>query len=265
MTDLTVSESPSSVTGFFMKRGGWPRPPLVLALVLGNIMENAFVISTRAYDGWLWLTRPMFLVIMGLVVVTILLSARSRMKKRGDKTDEAVEGHAFNPIVSLPIAALMVVCFAAAIVGALDWVRTARIFPLAAAIPGVLMATALVFWESRALVTQAGQLGGLAAVARLTAERTNLSRGFQFVGCLIGLVFLMLLLGHKIALPLFIAIYIVRWGGFSWRVAAVYAPASWAFMLVFYDRVLHVFWYRSVLYHALVEVLPDRFPQWLIM
>ena len=43
------------ILGFFMKRGGWPRPPLVLALVLGNIMENAFVISTRAYeagDGW---------------------------------------------------------------------------------------------------------------------------------------------------------------------------------------------------------------------
>ncbi|MDA0241720.1 MAG: tripartite tricarboxylate transporter permease, partial [Proteobacteria bacterium] len=32
------------IVGFIMKRGGWPRPPLVLALILGSIMEKSFQI-----------------------------------------------------------------------------------------------------------------------------------------------------------------------------------------------------------------------------
>ena len=103
------------ILGFFMKRGGWPRPPLVLALVLGNIMENAFVISTRAYEGWLWLTRPMFLVIMALVVLTLFVSARGYLKNRGAQADEAGEGNARNPLISLPIAILLFVAFVAAV------------------------------------------------------------------------------------------------------------------------------------------------------
>ena len=39
------------IVGFIMKRGGWPRPPLILALILGSIMENAFQISMGAHDG----------------------------------------------------------------------------------------------------------------------------------------------------------------------------------------------------------------------
>ena len=47
------------IIGFIMKRGGWPRPPLILALILGSIMEHAFQISMGAADGAHWLyTRP---------------------------------------------------------------------------------------------------------------------------------------------------------------------------------------------------------------
>ena len=39
------------------------RPPVVLGYVLGEIMENAYVISIRAYDGYSWLLRPVTLLI----------------------------------------------------------------------------------------------------------------------------------------------------------------------------------------------------------
>ena len=35
------------IVGYTMKKGGWPRPPLILALILGSIMENSFQISMR--------------------------------------------------------------------------------------------------------------------------------------------------------------------------------------------------------------------------
>ena len=56
------------IIGFVMKRGGWPRPPLILALILGNIMENSFQISMRVHDGWGWVTRPIIVIIIVLLV-----------------------------------------------------------------------------------------------------------------------------------------------------------------------------------------------------
>src|SRR5262245_66493168 len=35
--------------GYFMLKWGWPRPPLVLGLTLGNIVENYLWISTAGY------------------------------------------------------------------------------------------------------------------------------------------------------------------------------------------------------------------------
>ena len=39
------------LVGYTMKRGGWPRPPLVLALILGGIMEQTFQITMRVHEG----------------------------------------------------------------------------------------------------------------------------------------------------------------------------------------------------------------------
>src|SRR5690606_36946605 len=42
------------VLGWAMERNGWPRPPLVLGLVLGELMENNLLIAISAY-GFSWL------------------------------------------------------------------------------------------------------------------------------------------------------------------------------------------------------------------
>ena len=69
------------ILGFVMKRGGWPRPPLVLALILGSLMENSFQISMSSHGGisWLW-QRPIVLIIGGLIFITIFLAARGITK-----------------------------------------------------------------------------------------------------------------------------------------------------------------------------------------
>src|ERR1700682_6225810 len=43
------------VIGWIMKRLGWPRPPMVLGIVVGAIFERYLFISTQLYGwGWLW-------------------------------------------------------------------------------------------------------------------------------------------------------------------------------------------------------------------
>jgi len=66
------------ITGYVMVRYGWPRPPLILGLILGKIGENYLWISTAAY-GAKWLAFPSVLV---LIVITIAVVAYPTIKER---------------------------------------------------------------------------------------------------------------------------------------------------------------------------------------
>ncbi len=69
------------LTGYFMVRWGWPRPPLVLGLTLGKIAENYLWISTAAY-GAKWLMFPTVVV---LIAITIFTVAYPTIKERMGK------------------------------------------------------------------------------------------------------------------------------------------------------------------------------------
>jgi putative tricarboxylic transport membrane protein len=60
-----------SLLGFFMRRHGWPRAPLLLGVVLGEKIELYLWLSYTRY-GFEWLTRPMVLVLIGLLIASIL-------------------------------------------------------------------------------------------------------------------------------------------------------------------------------------------------
>jgi putative tricarboxylic transport membrane protein len=59
------------VLGYLMVIWGWPRPPLVLGLVLGKLVETYLFISVSRY-GFTWLTHPLVLVLMAVMVLVIV-------------------------------------------------------------------------------------------------------------------------------------------------------------------------------------------------
>jgi TctA family transporter len=63
------------VLGWFMKRFGWPRPPLILGVVLSGVIETYLFISLRRY-GFEWMTRPFVLGIAGLIVFSVYFGIR---------------------------------------------------------------------------------------------------------------------------------------------------------------------------------------------
>lgn len=69
------------VLGYFMVLDGWPRPPLILGLILGKIGENYLWISTAAY-GAKWLLHPTVVV---LIIITVLVVAYPTIKEKRDK------------------------------------------------------------------------------------------------------------------------------------------------------------------------------------
>lgn len=67
--------------GVFMKRYGWPRPPILIAVALADILERFLWISVNNY-GWGMLLRPQFLVILAFMVAVTLFSLRAQRGAR---------------------------------------------------------------------------------------------------------------------------------------------------------------------------------------
>ena len=239
------------ILGYLMRQGGWPRPPLVLALVLGGLMEQNLQLSMQIYQGasFLW-HAPIVIVIEVLIAITLLLAVRSYFKRERvtEETSEAAEGGVRNPVMSLPTGMIFLGIFV------WGWIETDRFeevataqFPAAVlyvALPLALIAVLADIFSVRRLVAAAG-IGSTAASA---AKKADLGRSSVFLGLLAALLAITYAAGQYVALGLFVAAYLVFWGRFGWKVVLSYTAVSVAFVYLFYERLLHLFFHPSWLF-----------------
>lgn len=64
-----------ALLGIFMKRYGWPRPPILIAVVLAEIVEKYLWLSINTY-GYSMLLRPQFLGIVAAMTLVMVVSFR---------------------------------------------------------------------------------------------------------------------------------------------------------------------------------------------
>jgi len=67
--------------GWAMSKLDWPRPPLLLGLVLGPLAENRLFLSTDNY-GAAWLLRPGVLIIVAVMAAGIIVPIVSQRRNR---------------------------------------------------------------------------------------------------------------------------------------------------------------------------------------
>jgi TctA family transporter len=79
--------------GWVMILLGWPRPPLILGLVLGRLAERYLFLSVNRYD-WEWLTRPGVLVLLTLTAGVLVYSAWQAATSRRSGTPSILAGRA---------------------------------------------------------------------------------------------------------------------------------------------------------------------------
>ena len=67
-----------------MRQLGWPRPPVLLGIVLGPIMEKYLWLSSARY-GFTWVYRPgvilLFMLIIGTVIFVPMWNRRQRERR----------------------------------------------------------------------------------------------------------------------------------------------------------------------------------------
>ena len=248
----------AGVIGYLMKRGGWPRPPVVLAFILGAIMENSFLITMNIYQDFSWLTRPIVLIILAVVLVTIFASMRrNKMSVAKIEKEDAQNSLDEIPVVSTALGVLFFAVMAFAAIWALQWSENVRLFPMAAAAIGAVMA-------GGAIIQGILRMRHAGVVHQPRPHQTEVLVGMtKFLAAILLVVLSTLVIGQKIALPLFILLFCRYWAGFSWRFAITYATAGWLVLVLFYERVLTIFWQPSLLGDLARDVFGSGAPLWL--
>jgi TctA family transporter len=76
-----------SMIGYGLLKYDWPRPPFAIGIVLGTIAEESLH-KAWALWGWDFFLRPLSIVLMSMIVITILY-ALYRTYKESKKEEEA--------------------------------------------------------------------------------------------------------------------------------------------------------------------------------
>ena len=237
------------VIGDVMKRGGWPRAPVMLGFILEPIMENSLNLSIASY-GMGWVTRPIVMVIGGAALLTVAFVIRNQFRHKNDGgVTQSMDVESHNPAISLPFAIVVCALLTYAVIDSFGWPYTVRLYPEAISVPALLFA--LIVVRRDALAVRATLPPGASiwqALRPRALAGDEFGRRVLFYLWLVGVVLVTILAGQLVALPLFIFAYLLVWGKAKLWVAALYAALGWAFLYIVFDQIVSTFWYNSILF-----------------
>ncbi len=238
------------VLGYAMKQGGWPRPPLILALVLGTLIENNFQLTLQLHDGFSWMyQRPIVLGIEVAIVVTIFLAARGITRPKSaqvKKSDSDVPPQSLMSFV-LAIALLFVFVWAYATATQFEDEATAR-FPVALLMLAIPLALLILAQDARALFGAIRKHGSSASIIAVAKQSWELAASSKFFAYLLAMLAMTYVAGQMVSLPLFVALYARRWGRFSWPVCLAYAAICFLVVWGLYVEVMNLHLHPSLLF-----------------
>lgn len=230
--------------GWIMVKFGWQRPPLLLGMVLGPLMENRLFLSTDNY-GLAWTTRPGVLIIGVLTLLGILYPIwkgrrqESRIMgetaKASESKTEAESPGAF-PWHSVFTAAL-IVAFAWALWESQSFGFRAGLFPWAIGYP-VLALTIVQFVLE---LMGKGQEGGLETEMEIDLPKEVVRRrAAGIIGWILGFFLLIWLVGFGYAVPITTFFYLKLSGKESWLMTIVFTAVTWAFFYGVFEYALNI-------------------------
>jgi TctA family transporter len=226
------------VLGWVMEKVHWPRPPLILGLVLGPLAENRLFLATDNY-GLEWLTRPWVLVLIALTVAGAIypwLKARSR--RRREPAGAATAPARSRSRWGISFSVLIVAVLAAALWESRDFGFRAGLFPWAIGIPVLVMA----------VIHLVVQLAGKeklpqAAVSDLDSKippDVMARRTGEIFGWIVGYLAAIWLLGFTLGGTLCTFLALKLGGRERWPITVAITAGVAAFIYFVFDRGLKV-------------------------
>jgi len=223
--------------GWVMAKLDWPRPPLLLGLVLGPLAENRLFLSTDNY-GAAWLLRPGVLIIFGVMaiglVVPIVRQRRGRRASRGpDAPPAPAAGRRLDGATAFNLG--LVILFAAALWLSRRFDVRAGLFPWTIATAALILAIVHLATELSGRRRDArGDRDEAAAPPGETTRRTA-----AICGWVLGMYVAIWLLGFSLATLLTTVLYL-RTARERWPISVVLSLAGFGFVYGLFEKGLGV-------------------------
>jgi len=250
------------ILGWVMKRARWPRPPLLLGLVLGGLIERYMFISYQRYE-FDWLTRPIVLGVFAVTLYGVLKPTLSDFfKRRRDTRQRLAIG--FRPEqlgTDSLFSGAVFLFFTACLFGSRSWELGASLVPQVVGWAGIIFSGWHLLWTlffsagqptpapdstSEASTTSASGFDLSDEFAHLSRREIGM-RAARYFGWCAGLLGMALLIGLLPAMLLFLIGYMRIEGRERWLLASSVAVVTWAAWYVLFHQVLRVPWPTALL------------------
>ena len=228
--------------GWVMVQMDWPRPPLILGLVLGKLAEENLFLTIDNY-GMDWLGFPSVVALFALMVLGTFYPLFQRWREKSNKPEykqvaavaelqEAVPVSIWSPIFSLFVVAL----FAWALWQAWDWKFRPGLFPWVVGFLGLPLA----FLQLNLDIAGAVKTIGHGLVKARDREATRLTREtVEISAWILGYFVVIWLLGFSLAIVATTFLYL-KLAKERWLTALVLTFLAWVSFYGLFVYLLHV-------------------------
>jgi putative tricarboxylic transport membrane protein len=232
--------------GWVMEKLDWPRPPVLLGLVLGPLAENRLFLSSDNY-GSAWLARPGVLAIFGITLIGIIypmIKNRREARHRAESgtQPQAVEGprHAGMRFSSAALFTIVVAgMLALALFQSRNFGYRAGLFPWVIGIPTLILALCQLGKDLFGREKPAGELAAWEVAVQVTPEVTR-KRTITVLLWIGGFFVSIWLLGFSYSIPLSMLLYLKFAGREKWPMAIAVSFFTWLFVYGLFDRLLSI-------------------------
>jgi putative tricarboxylic transport membrane protein len=249
------------LVGWIMKQCKWPRPPLILGVVLGDTIERYMFISIERY-GLSWLLRPIVALLFILAILGLVRPLLQDIRRQGGlkRMLTSFQAPRFHP--SQLFTVFMIAVIGAAVAVALRWDFSAKVVPLVVGTVALTAAVLSLLNEMCRKPTSAAAEGLSGEVQHEVEQRIHMDltsdtghlpvreiivRAGWFFGYLIAFMAVMAIIGLIPTVAVFV-VFFMRWEARErWTLVVPYTAALVSFIWFTFDYVMAVPWPPTLL------------------
>jgi hypothetical protein len=249
------------VVGWLMKQFKWPRPPLVLGLVLGDSIERYLFISIERY-GISWVARPVVAILFIMAIVGLVRPFLADIRRQGGvgKMLTSFQVPIFHP--SQLFTMFFIAVMGSLVIAAAPWHFSAKIVPLIVGGIGIFVAGVSLFNEMCRKPT-APVLESLSEAAvheveekihmDLTSDTGHLPvstiarRAARFFSYLLAFMAAMAVIGLIPTVAVFVVVFMRLEGQERWSLVIPYAIVLVLGIYIAFDQFMAVPWPPTLL------------------
>lgn len=242
-----------AVIGWSLKRLGWSRPPVLLGVVLGALVERYMFISAQAY-GANFLLRPVVIFVLAITVIGVLWPFIRDYRRKGQKAKSRI---GFNPAgvnVDSTFTIIMALFFSYTIYSSWEWELSARIVPQFCGWMGLIFSTLQLSKniliiplktldaDGQAVSQEPSKIMDIKTSFGDLTSREIVLRSAGYFGWLLFFLGIARTIGLLPSVFVFLVCFMRIHGQETWKMTLLISSLMWGFAFVLFHHILSVPW-----------------------